>query len=201
MINVEDRGTVCRITLARPEKANALTRDMLAALRDSVRATTAQALVLTGEGKVFSAGADLEEVHDGLSVDPVWEEVSAAVAAFPGLSLAALNGTLAGGACGMAFACDLRIAVETAKVFYPVMRLGFLPQPSDPARLTRLVGPARAKWLLMGGAKITAQEALGWGLFDQVVPVDGLEAAIEDCLSDALVARADHVRAIKALFD
>lgn len=200
MINVEDSGTLCRITLCRPEKANALTRDMLIALRDSVRATTAQALVLTGAGKVFSAGADLEEVHHGLSTDPVWEEVSGAVAGFPGLSIAALNGTLAGGACGMAFACDLRIAVDTAKLFYPVMRLGFLPQPSDPARLTRLVGPARAKRLLMGGAKITAAEALQWGLLDQVVPVGGLDAALDETLSDVLAARADHVRAIKALF-
>ena len=75
----------------------------------------------------------------------MWERLSGAIAAFPGLTIAALNGTLAGGATGMALACDLRLAVPGARFFYPVMRLGFLPQPSDPARLAALVGPARAR--------------------------------------------------------
>ena len=200
MIVVKDAGSICRVTLARPEKANALTRAMLLELRDKVQACEAPILVLTGEGKVFSAGADLEEVHQGLSTDPVWEEVSGAIAEYPGLTVAALNGTLAGGASGMAYACDIRITVETAKFFYPVMKLGFLPQPSDPMRLAKLVGPARAKWLLMGGAKITAEEALAWGLVDQIVPNGGLDTAVDSLVADAAAARGDHVRAIKAMF-
>ena len=70
----------------------------------------------------------------GLATSDVWERLSGAIAALPCLTVAALNGTLAGGANGMALACDLRIAVPSAKFFYPVMKLGFLPQPSDPAR-------------------------------------------------------------------
>ena len=83
MIVVKDAGSICRVTLARPEKANALTRAMLLELRDKVQACEAPILVLTGEGKVFSAGADLEEVHQGLSTDPIWEEVSGAIAKYP----------------------------------------------------------------------------------------------------------------------
>ena len=71
---------------------------------------------------------------------------------------------------GMALACDLRLAVPNAKFFYPVMKLGFLPQPSDPTRLIRLIGPGRANMILLAGQKITADEALSWGLIDQIVP-------------------------------
>ena len=82
--------------------------------------------------------------------------------------------TAAGGALGMVLACDLRIAVPTATIFYPVMRLGFLPQPSDPARLAALAGPSRAAMVLMAGQKIGADEALAWGLVDELVPADEL---------------------------
>src|SRR5690554_5160254 len=116
----------------------------LAAIASRARLEGARALILTGAGGVFSAGADLDEARSGLATDPVWERLSAAIAAAPCLTIAALNGTLAGGAFGMALACDLRIAVPEADFFYPVMKLGYLPQPSDPARLAALVGPARA---------------------------------------------------------
>jgi hypothetical protein len=120
-----------------------------------------RALILTGAGeKVFSAGADLEEAHAGLATAPVWEEVSGNLAALECLTIAALNGTLAGGAFGMALACDIRIAVPNARFFYPVAKLGFLPQPSDPGRMRALMGPARTKLLLLGGQKFTADEAL-----------------------------------------
>ncbi|MBR9764548.1 MAG: enoyl-CoA hydratase/isomerase family protein [Rhodobacteraceae bacterium] len=190
-------GGLQRVTLARPEKANALTGAMLRELTGIFRESTARALVLTGEGRVFSAGADLEEAHRGLGVSPLWEELSGAVAAHPGLTIAALNGTLAGGAMGMALACDLRIAVPGARFFYPVMRLGFLPQPSDPGRMAALVGPARAKMLLMGGQKIDAQEALAWGLVDRVV-ADPLAEA-ERLVADVLAAAPHHVTAIKRM--
>ncbi|HBD92366.1 MAG TPA: enoyl-CoA hydratase, partial [Gemmobacter sp.] len=84
----------------------------------------------------------------------------------------------------MALACDLRIAVPGAKVFYPVMKLGFLPQPSDPARLRALVGPARAKVILMAGQKIEAAEALAWGLVDRVVAPEALLAEVAALAAD-----------------
>ena len=198
MIEVKDDGALRVVTLNRPDKANALTGAMLADLADAVRgADGIKALILTGAGKVFSAGADLEEAPKGLAVSPLWEEVSGAVAAFAGLSIAALNGTLAGGAFGMALACDLRLAVPGARFFYPVMKLGYLPQPSDPARLAALVGPARAKMILMAGQKIGAEEALGWGLVDRIEhdPV----AAAKALAADALAAVPAHVAAIKRM--
>jgi enoyl-CoA hydratase/carnithine racemase len=188
-------------TINRPDKANSLTRAMLAELADIAEAAAGEArvLVLTGTGRVFSAGADLDEARAGLATDPVWERLSGALAAAPCLTIAALNGTLAGGAFGMALACDLRIAVPGAKFFYPVMKLGFLPQPSDPARLAALVGPARAKMILMAGQKIEAPEALSWGLVDRLVEGEALQQAVIDLSADARGASAGHVAGIKAM--
>ncbi len=201
MIRVDRDGGVWTVTLDRPDKANSLTRAMLNDLADTAEAArgTARALILTGEGRVFSAGADLEEAHAGLATDPVWERLSGAIAALPGLTVAALNGTLAGGAFGMALACDLRIAVPGAKFFYPVMKLGFLPQPSDPARLRALVGPARAKLILMAGRKIAAPDALSFGLIDEIAEPGTLLPRARALAEDALAATPEHAGAIKAL--
>lgn len=199
MIEVTDEGALRIVWLNRADKANALTCEMLAALADTVERAAAdrevKALVLTGRGKVFSAGADLDEARAGLATDPVWERVSGAIADAPVLTIAALNGTAAGGAMGMVLACDLRVAVPGAKVFYPVMKLGFLPQPSDPGRLAALVGPARAKLILMGGARIEAPEALAMGLIDRIAEDPLAEA--RTIAADALGADRNHVTAIK----
>ncbi|MEM8578764.1 MAG: enoyl-CoA hydratase/isomerase family protein [Pseudomonadota bacterium] len=200
MIRLDDSGPIWTVTLARPDKANSLTEAMLAELVRIARgAQDARALVLTGEGKVFSAGADLDAARAGLALSPLWEELSGAIAALPGLTIAALNGTLAGGAMGMALACDLRLAAPHAKFFYPVMKLGFLPQPSDPGRMAALIGPARTKLILMGGQKIDAETALAYGLIDRIVaPEDLAQAAAEIC-TDTVAAKPDIARGIKGL--
>ena len=201
MIDLSKDDGLWVATINRPDKANSLTRTMLSDLADIAEAAAgdARVLVLTGEGRVFSAGADLDEARAGLATDPVWERLSGALAAAPCMTIAALNGTLAGGAFGMALACDLRIAVPKAKFFYPVMKLGFLPQPSDPARLTALVGPARAKMILMAGQKVEAPEALAWGLVDRLVEDNDLVQATLDLSADARGATAAHVAGIKGL--
>ncbi len=201
MIELHVEGGLWRVVLNRPEKANALTKVMLEELDQiclRARAEGAQVLVFSGRGKVFSAGADLDEARAGLATDAVWDRLSNRIAALPCLTIAALNGTLAGGAMGLALACDLRLAVAGAKVFYPVMKLGFLPQPADPVRLCALVGPARAKMILMAGVKATAEEALAWGLFDRIVTGDMAEE-IAALSADSLAANASHVAAIKAM--
>lgn len=197
MIGVEDRGGVRIVTIDRADKANSLTYDMLAAIRDAARgAVGCDALILTASGtKVFSAGMDLEAAETGLATDPVWEEASGAIATLPCLTVAALNGTLAGGAFGVALACDVRLSVPGARFFYPVAHRGYLPQPSDPARLSALIGPARAKLLLAMGAKTSAEEALAWGLVDRLVE-DPVTHALE--LIAALHSGA-HTAAIKAM--
>jgi enoyl-CoA hydratase/carnithine racemase len=200
MIRVEDEGGMRLVTLDRPDKANALTHDMLMALAEAAEgAASARAFVLTGAGRAFSAGMDLEAAAAGLATDPVWERLSSAIAGLPCLTVAALNGTVAGGAMGMVLACDLRVAVPAARVFYPVMRLGFLPQPSDPARLAALIGPARAKMILMAGARIDAAEALAWGLFDRVVEPAELMATVRTLCAYTLAADPAHAAAIKRM--
>ena len=200
MISLEKDGGYWIAVIDRPDKANSLTPEMLERLCEIAEAAReAQVLVLTGVGKVFSAGADLEAARAGLATSPLWERLSGALARLPGLTICALNGTVAGGAMGMALACDLRIAVEGAKFFYPVMKLGFLPQPSDPARLTALVGPSRAKMILMAGQKIPADEALQWGLIDRIVAPDALMTEARALAADSLGQTPEHSRAIKAL--
>lgn len=185
---VQDDG-LWTVTLNNPDKANALTASMLNELvRIAEAATEARALILTGAGMVFSAGADLDEARAGLATSDLWERLSAAIAALPCLTVAALNGTLAGGANGMVLACDLRIAVPTAKFFYPVMKLGFLPQPSDPKRMAALIGPARTRLILMAGQKITADEAYAFGLVDRVVAPEMLMPTARDLVADSVAA-------------
>lgn len=201
MIAVEKADTgLWTVTINRPEKANSLTGAMLEQLAETMEAAReARAVILTGTGKVFSAGADLDEARAGLAVSPLWERLSGAIAALPGLTICALNGTLAGGANGMALACDLRIAVPSAKVFYPVMKLGYLPQPSDPGRLAALVGPSRAKLILMAGQKITADEAFAFGLIDRIVPPEELMPTAHALCADVLAAKPEIAAGIKAM--
>jgi enoyl-CoA hydratase len=199
MIGSDTTDGQLTLTINRPHKANALTEAMLAELADIIAATDARVLVLTGAGKVFSAGADLDDVRGGtLATSPEWERLSSAVAKFAGLSVAAMNGSCAGGALGMVLACDLRISVPTAKFFYPVIKMGVLPQPSDPARLRDLIGPSAAKRILLTGARITADEALALGLLDQISATD-LSADVETLTAPARAADLAQVVAIKAL--
>jgi enoyl-CoA hydratase/carnithine racemase len=202
VIRRDDADGVLTLTIDRPEKANALSSEMLTTLADHVESVTAdqttKVVILTGVGSVFSSGADLGEVTNGLSTDPAWERLSTAIATCPVMTIAVLNGTVAGGATGMVLAADLRIAVPTAKFFYPVIKLGFLPQPSDPARLAEIVGASHAKRILLTGAVITADDALQIGLFDSVVaePMDAVLAMV----TDTLAADRAHIASIKALF-
>ena len=198
MIEVDREGDCLTVTLNRPDKANSLTAAMLNDMVDALTdAMDAKVVILTGTGKVFSAGADLDEARAGLATDPVWEKLSSRIATLPALTIAALNGTVAGGAFGMVLACDLRIAVADAKFFYPVMRLGFLPQPSDPGRLSAIAGPSTAKRILMAGEKITAAEALRVGLIDKITDATDLVPTARLWAQDASKATTDHIANIR----
>ena len=200
MIDLSKDNGIWTVTINRPDKANSLTEPMLSELATIVESSgDARVLILTGMGRVFSAGADLDAARSGLALSPEWERLSSAIAAFQGLSIAALNGTVAGGAMGMVLACDLRIAVPEAKAFYPVMKLGFLPQPSDPGRLAALIGPSRAKLILMAGRKIDAETARGWGLVDVICPAEDLMHTALSLAADTCAATAEHAAGIKGL--
>ncbi|SMO74662.1 enoyl-CoA hydratase/isomerase family protein [Paracoccus laeviglucosivorans] len=203
MILTEISRSIGTIRISRPDKANSLGSAMLEALIRAFEQMAAtpdlRGVILTAEGRVFSAGADLDEARAGLAVSELWERLSAQVAAMPCLTIAALNGTVAGGAMGMVLACDMRLAVPDARFFYPVMRLGYLPQPSDPVRLAALVGPSRAKMILLAGQKIAADEALAWGLIDRIAAPDALLGEAEALCADALAAPQGHAAAIKRM--
>ncbi|WP_415401216.1 enoyl-CoA hydratase/isomerase family protein [Tateyamaria sp. SN3-11] len=200
MIDIDSSGPIWTVTLNRPDKANALTEDMLRELRDvAIAAKDARALILTGTGRVFSAGADLDAAKAGLATSPLWEELSGAIAALPGLTVAALNGTVAGGANGMVLACDLRIATPGTRFFYPVMKLGYLPQPSDPVRMAALIGPARTKLIMLAGQKIDADRALSFGLIDDIVTDGDVMTRAKALCDDTIAASQDTAHAIKAM--
>lgn len=199
MIEAHQTGARLTLTINRPDKANALTEAMLRDLADAVEGAQASVLVLTGVGKVFSAGADLDDVRGGtLATSPEWERLSDAIAGFKGLSVAALNGSCAGGAMGMMLACDLRVAVPSANFFYPVIKVGVRPQPSDPARLAALVGPALAKRMLLTGARIDGPRALTRGLVDLLVQED-LNTEIDALIAPTLAADPALIVAIKQM--
>ena len=200
MIDLSKSDGIWTLRLDRPAKANALTLEMLECIAEVAQeAVVARALIITGTGKVFSAGADLEEAKTGLATADVWEKVSGAIADLSCLTITALNGTLAGGAFGMALACDIRIAVPHAKFFYPVMKLGYLPQPSDPARMAALIGPSRTKMVLMAGQKLNAEDALAYGLIEHIYqPENLMEQAIE-LTNDICIATPEHVTGIKKM--
>jgi len=200
MIEVDRAAQIWTITINRPDKAGALTEQMLVDLRDAAHdAKQAAAVVLTGTGKVFSAGADLDAARAGLATSDLWEELSGAISDLPGLTIAALNGTVAGGATGMVLACDLRIAVPSAKFFYPVMKLGYLPQPSDPARMAALIGPARTKLIFLAGQKISAMRAYEFGLVDEVVEDEPVLDRARQLCADIQAAKPQTAHAIKAM--
>ena len=207
MIQVSSDKGFWRITLDRPDKANALTPELLLAVAEAAEQAADdpdfRVLVLTGAGdRVFCAGADVDASGDmfDFTRDPVWTRASDAIARLPGLTIAALNGTLAGGGFALALACDLRICTPTAKFFYPVLKRGFLPQPNDVLRLAELIGPARAKLILMGGQKLTAEEAKAVGLVEQVLPLSEFGTYLDALTNDAMAAKPQSIYAIKRLF-
>lgn len=206
MIDLAKDGGRWTVTLNRPDKANALGVSMLERL--DVIFAQAQAdrslrvLIVTGAGtRVFCAGADLGEARDASSIttNPIWESVSHRLSNLPCLTIAALNGTLAGGGFGVALACDLRLAVPHAKFFYPVLKNGFLPQPSDVKRMSALIGPARTRLILLAGQKLTADEALAIGLIDRIVDADNMGEMIAELSAASLCAKEEVLAAIKKL--
>jgi methylglutaconyl-CoA hydratase len=188
-VRLERAGAVARLTLSRPDAANALGRALVTELRRALAALagepTLTALVITGEGdKAFCAGADLKE-RRAMSLPETRAflgELGALmdqVAAFPRAVIAAINGAAFGGGLELALACDLRLAAETAVVGLPEVRLGIIPGAGGTQRLSRLCGVAVAKDLVLTGRRVTAQEALLRGLVTAVVPPADLLAAAD----------------------
>ncbi len=178
-LRLEKRGHTALVTLANPP-AHTWTIQSLAALTALVRDLDADrdvySLVVTGDGeKFFSAGADLKLFADG---DPAvaremarrFGEAFEALAAFRGLSIAALNGYAMGGGLECALACDLRIAEEHAQLALPEASVGLLPCAGGTQWLSWLVGEGWAKRMVLCGERVDAATALRIGLVEEVVP-------------------------------
>ena len=196
------KNAVWEIRINRPEKANSLSSEMLEELLAIIeKASGASGIILTGQGETFSAGADLSEVKSGLATSPIWEKLSLSLKELNCVTIAALNGTVAGGAFGMILACDIRICVPSSKFFYPVMKMGYLPQPSDPKRLVDLIGPGRAKLMLVAGEKLDSEKAYKFGLVDEVVMVKNLISRAHTLLDASISAQPTHVSGIKRLMN
>src|SRR5258708_4221449 len=195
---------------------NALTRSMLVALgqlaREAATNASIRAIVLTGGGdKAFCAGADLKE-RRGMSEDEVrafldlYRAEIAPIDRCPKPVVAALNGVALGGGLELALACDLRTAVPGAQLGLPETSIGIIPGAGGTQRLPRVVGEARAKEMILLARRLTAEEALQWGLVNRVTPPG--KSVVEDALEwirpiaeGAPVAQAAALEAIDRAFD
>jgi 2-(1,2-epoxy-1,2-dihydrophenyl)acetyl-CoA isomerase len=185
VLHLETSDAVATVTLHRPEAMNALDTELKVALRDTLSAVAGddavRAVVLTGSGRAFCVGQDLAEHAHNLRADreAVWSTVpehytpiASLLATMPKPVVAAVNGTAAGAGAAFAFACDFRVAADTAKLTMAFSAVGLSADSGSSWTLPRLVGLAKAKELLMLGPTLTAAEALELGLLTEVVPPD-----------------------------
>jgi enoyl-CoA hydratase/carnithine racemase len=210
-VSVERRDDgVALIRLDRP-KANALSMAVLSQLEHAVRGLTADlpgAVVVWGGERIFAAGADISEFGGADKAAAIGRQFRAAfdlLAGLPRSTVAAVNGVALGGGCELALACDLRIMADNARFGQPEILLGIIPGAGGTQRLSRLVGPARAKDLILTGRQVEADEALRIGLVDRVVPADQvLNTALElagSLAAGAVVAQGMAKRVIDAGLD
>lgn len=213
---LEKRGQALWITINRPDKRNALNAGVIAGIakgyRDAHDDKDVRVIVLTGAGdKAFCAGADLKE-RQGMSTDDVRVQVGlyrtelGVLDLSPKPVIAALNGVAFGGGLELALICDLRVAAPHAEIALPETTLGIIPGAGGTQRLPRVVGEARAKEMILLGRKLSAAEALSWGLVNRVSPegVPVLEDTlrwIEPIASGAPIAQSAALRAVEASYD
>jgi 2-(1,2-epoxy-1,2-dihydrophenyl)acetyl-CoA isomerase len=177
-----DRDGIATITLNRPEKLNAFTgtmrEDLAAALHACESDASVRAVVITGAGRAFCAGGDVEVMSglqksgDGTAFQKLLDagrDVILQIAAMSRPVIAAINGIAAGAGCNLALACDFRIASERAKLSESFVRIGLHPDWGGTWLLPRLIGRGRALELMMTGRAVDAGEALAIGMVDRVV--------------------------------
>jgi len=180
-IRTERRGRVGIVTISRPQALNAVNHEVMHGLIEAVAAFDADpdigAIVVTGEGKAFVAGADIKEMSEKSYIDMFMSDVQSGWERFASTRtpmIAAVNGFALGGGCEIAMICDIVIASEAAKFGQPEIKLGVIPGWGGTQRLTRAVGKAKAMDLILTGRMMDATEAERAGLVARVVPADRL---------------------------
>jgi enoyl-CoA hydratase len=181
ILEKEDRIAV--IKMNRPEALNALNsetfHELNGAFDELEKEPDIGVVIITGEGKAFVAGADIVEMKDmdgqqSRAFSMLGQQVFRRMETMEIIFIGAINGFALGGGCEFAMACDIRIASDKAKFGQPEVNLGVTPGFAGTQRLPRLVGPAKAKELLLTGDMLKAEEALQYGLVNKVAPVENL---------------------------
>jgi len=209
---VADR--IATITINRPDKLNALNDRVIVELGEVIDAARESsdvgAIVLTGAGRAFVAGADISELegHGAVSAKALaqrGQDVFRRFETSPKPTVAAVNGFALGGGCELAMSCHMRIASEHAKFGQPEVKLGLLPGYGGTQRLPRLVGKGRALQLLLTGEMIDANEAYRIGLVNRVVPAAELlpatTAMLQTILANGPLAVAHCIETVNAGYD
>jgi enoyl-CoA hydratase/carnithine racemase len=186
-VTLSVEGDVAMITLTRPEKRNALNAESARAMRTAIEeASTSRVTIITGTGRAFCAGGDLEELQrwsemGGDEIASVLYEsfqgMIRAIRASDSVVIAAINGAAVGAGMDLALACDLRVAASGAKLGQVWVTLGVIPGTGGAWLTQSLAGPGRAAELLLTGDLVTAEEALTAGLVNEVVPAEALLSA------------------------
>ena len=187
-IAVSNENGIARITLNRPDRLNSFTRAMHGELRDALAdLSQARVVILTGAGRGFCAGQDLNDravapgqaVDLGETVEESWNPLIRTLATLPQPVIARVNGVAAGAGANIALACDLVIAGKSAKFIQSFSALGLIPDSGGSWHLPRLVGQARALGLALTGEPLSAEKAADWGLIWKAVEDDQLDAEID----------------------
>jgi methylglutaconyl-CoA hydratase len=208
-LQLEFAGDVATIALNRPEKRNAISPEMIVEILsafDEVETSPAHALILTGAGKAFCSGMDLEALK-ALATQTLTQQREDAdrlaklfrrIWSFPKPTIAAVNGPAIAGGCGLATLCDFTIAVPEAKFGYPEVRIGFLPAVVS-IFLIRQIGEKNARNLLLTGNTIDAAEAHRLGLVSEIVPAEQLIKSAQDLAATLLSSSPTSLRITKKL--
>ena len=206
LVHVERRADGVAVVRLENGKVNALSTALLRQLQDAARSLTDDppgAVVVTGGDRLFAAGADISEFggpEEAERIGGLFLTALDAVADIPRATIAAVSGVALGGGCELALACDFRIASTRAKFGQPEILLGIIPGGGGTQRLPRLVGPARAKDMILTGRTVDADEALRIGLVDEVVDAEALfDRAVERAAALAKGPVAAHALAKRAI--
>ena len=183
-----ERGPVTRITLNRPDRLNSFTAAMHAELREALAdLREARVVVLTGAGRGFCAGQDLndrnvtpgEQVDLGETVQRDWNPLVRTLASLPQPVIARVNGVAAGAGANIALACDLVVAAKSAKFIQSFSAIGLIPDSGGSWHLPRLTGQPRAMGLALTGEPLPAEKAADWGLIWKCVEDDSLDEEVD----------------------
>ncbi len=178
-MNPQYEPMVALIELNRPKELNALNLQLMAELRDALKELDAddkvRVIIITGNEKAFAAGADIKQMAGKSAVDMLmidqfstWDQIRKTKKPL----IAAVAGFALGGGCELAMTCDMIIASESAKFGQPEIKIGVMPGAGGTQRLTRAIGKAKAMELVLTGRFLSAEEALGYGLVNKVVPTE-----------------------------